>query len=108
MSPGPLLNGGEQQSAAEATFFSPQGLSFHLGAVLLSLGFITYVEHGMESRLAPLPLAAGPLSLVTFPPSSSEEEAGVHLQRLYPEQTLRLRLQTSAQEGLSPSPLTLL
>lgn len=23
-----------------------QGLSFHLGAVLLSLGFITYVEHG--------------------------------------------------------------
>lgn len=23
-----------------------QGLSFHLGAVLISLGFITYIEHG--------------------------------------------------------------
>ena len=29
----------------------PQGLSFHLGAVLLSLGFITYVEHGRNHRL---------------------------------------------------------
>ena len=28
---------------------SAQGLSFHLGAVLLSLGFITYIEHG-ETR----------------------------------------------------------
>ncbi|XP_063063751.1 protein-serine O-palmitoleoyltransferase porcupine-like [Engraulis encrasicolus] len=28
------------------------GLSFHLGAVLLSLGFITYVEHGLRKRLA--------------------------------------------------------
>lgn len=43
--------GDEQQSAAEDTFFSPQGLSFHLGAVLLSLGFITYVEHGRKSFL---------------------------------------------------------
>lgn len=30
---------------------SSQGLSFHLGAVLLSLGFITYVEHGREAAL---------------------------------------------------------
>lgn len=30
-------------------WFSSQGLSFHLGAVLISLGFITYVEHG-ETR----------------------------------------------------------
>lgn len=33
------------------TSFSPcflKGLSFHLGAVLLSLGFITYVEHGTD------------------------------------------------------------
>lgn len=30
--------------------FSSQGLSFHLGAVLISLGFITYVEHG-ETKL---------------------------------------------------------
>ena len=29
---------------------SPQGLSFHLGAVLLSLGFITYIEHGTFRR----------------------------------------------------------
>ncbi|XP_015196837.1 protein-serine O-palmitoleoyltransferase porcupine isoform X1 [Lepisosteus oculatus] len=28
------------------------GLSFHLGAVLLSLGFITYVEHVLRKRLA--------------------------------------------------------
>ncbi|XP_072770940.1 protein-serine O-palmitoleoyltransferase porcupine-like isoform X1 [Nerophis lumbriciformis] len=28
------------------------GLSFHLGAVLLSLGFITYVEHVLRRRLA--------------------------------------------------------
>eukprot|EP00063_Salmo_salar_P026982 XP_014001817.1 PREDICTED: protein-serine O-palmitoleoyltransferase porcupine-like [Salmo salar] len=28
------------------------GLSFHLGAVLLSLGFITYVEHVLRERLA--------------------------------------------------------
>lgn len=28
-----------------------QGLSFHLGAVLLSLGFITYVEHGKNNIL---------------------------------------------------------
>lgn len=31
--------------------FSSQGLSFHLGAVLLSLGFITYVEHGRDAAL---------------------------------------------------------
>lgn len=29
-----------------------QGLSFHLGAVLITLGFITYVEHG-ETRFSP-------------------------------------------------------
>uniref|UniRef100_A0A8C8CN64 Porcupine O-acyltransferase n=1 Tax=Oncorhynchus tshawytscha TaxID=74940 RepID=A0A8C8CN64_ONCTS len=28
------------------------GLSFHLGAVLLSLGFITYIEHVLRKRLA--------------------------------------------------------
>lgn len=28
-----------------------QGLSFHLGAVLISLGFITYVEHGEPNVL---------------------------------------------------------
>ncbi|KAL2103692.1 hypothetical protein ACEWY4_000560 [Coilia grayii] len=28
------------------------GLSFHLGAALLSLGFITYVEHALRKRLA--------------------------------------------------------
>lgn len=31
------------------SFLVWQGLSFHLGAVLISLGFITYIEHG-ESR----------------------------------------------------------
>lgn len=31
-----------------------QGLSFHLGAVLISLGFITYIEHG-ERRPNVLP-----------------------------------------------------
>lgn len=30
-----------------------QGLSFHLGAVLLTLGFITYVEHGRDAGLRP-------------------------------------------------------
>uniref|UniRef100_A0A3P9KUK9 Porcupine O-acyltransferase n=1 Tax=Oryzias latipes TaxID=8090 RepID=A0A3P9KUK9_ORYLA len=28
------------------------GLSFHLGAVLISLGFITYIEHALRKRLA--------------------------------------------------------
>ncbi|MEQ2316341.1 hypothetical protein AMECASPLE_031623, partial [Ameca splendens] len=28
------------------------GLSFHLGAVLLTLGFITYVEHVLRKKLA--------------------------------------------------------
>lgn len=37
------------------------------------------------------------------PLCSSEEEAGVHLQRLYPEQTLQFRLQPPAQEGLPSS-----
>lgn len=36
------------------TLFVWQGLSFHLGAVLISLGFITYIEHG-ESRPRVLP-----------------------------------------------------
>lgn len=35
-------------------FFVWQGLSFHLGAVLISLGFITYIEHG-ESHPHVLP-----------------------------------------------------
>lgn len=38
----------------ELAFLPRQGLSFHLGAVLISLGFITYVEHG-ESRPNVLP-----------------------------------------------------
>lgn len=32
-------------------YYLLQGLSFHLGAVLLSLGFITYVEHGMDNSV---------------------------------------------------------
>lgn len=39
-------------------WWSFQGLSFHLGAVLLSLGLITYVEHGMKTLLTSEPLDA--------------------------------------------------
>lgn len=54
-------------SAAEGHFlgltlvYSSQGLSFHLGAVLLSLGFITYVEHGRDAALRRLLCPTSPL-----------------------------------------------
>lgn len=37
------------QIVCDVVFYS-QGLSFHIGAVLLTLGFMTYIEHG-ESLL---------------------------------------------------------
>lgn len=45
----------------------PQGLSFHLGAVLLSLGFITYVEQGL---LIPPSSSEWTLSTCILPSSS--------------------------------------
>lgn len=40
-----LFNGASFDSVAS------QGLSFHLGVVLITLGFITYVEHGETQPL---------------------------------------------------------
>ncbi|XP_070695428.1 protein-serine O-palmitoleoyltransferase porcupine-like [Pempheris klunzingeri] len=47
------------------------GLSFHLGAVLLSLGFITYVEHVLRKKLASI-FSACVLSR-TCPPDCSHQ-----------------------------------
>ncbi|KAK7878451.1 hypothetical protein WMY93_030988 [Mugilogobius chulae] len=56
------------------------GLSFHLGAVLISLGFITYIEHVLRKRLADV-LNACVLSRKCQPncPHKNKKSLWVHL-----------------------------
>lgn len=52
------------------------GLSFHLGAVLISLGFITYVEHVLRKRLAAI-FNACILSKKCLPNCSHQNKKGL-------------------------------
>ncbi|KAB1252929.1 Protein-serine O-palmitoleoyltransferase porcupine [Camelus dromedarius] len=68
-----------------------QGFSFHLAAVLLSLAFITYVEHVLRKRLARI-LSACVLSK-RCPPDCSHQHRLVQLPSIYicPSQGLGVR-----------------
>lgn len=102
-------------NASSSLWLSPspalQGFSFHLAAVLLSLAFITYVEHGKcsaqyrqmaQGMLAPV-FPKTNLSTLSSPPKAP----GSAPQRLHLVEALSARLLTSASLGEGSSWVTL-